>query len=50
MKTISERLKEYGFREEQIKKLLKGKRLNTVHGEYILKDGVLTLNGIEKAY
>ena len=50
MKDATERLKAYGFRDEQIKKLLKGKKINTVHGEYILKDGILTLNGMKKAY
>lgn len=34
---------EYGFSEDQVKALIKGKKLITVHGIYILANGELML-------
>lgn len=42
------KLKEYGFDDWQIERLLKVKKLNCSHGVYTIKGNKLYLNGIEK--
>lgn len=40
---MEQKLLEYGFSEDQIKALLKTKKIDTVHGTYTLADGELIL-------
>lgn len=40
---MKQKLLEYGFSEDQVKVLLKSKKLDTVHGTYTLADGELML-------
>ena len=46
---MANKLREYGFDDWQIVKLLKTKKLNCSHGFYTIKGNKLYLNGIEKA-
>lgn len=40
---MEQKLLEYGFNEDQVKVLLKTKKIDTVHGTYTLVDGELIL-------
>lgn len=40
---MKQKLLEYGFSEDQVKELLKCKKLDTVHGTYVLVCGEIRL-------